>query len=52
MSGPAEVELRYSTHDETIDRGLRGYIAAFQATFPGRLLRGLIRRGPARSGAP
>jgi len=37
VAGPADVRLHYSTHDETIDRVLRGYVAAFQAAFPGRL---------------
>src|SRR5687768_3418580 len=32
-----EIQLHFSTGDETIDRVMRGYIAAFEAAFPGRL---------------
>lgn len=32
-----DVELHFSTNDATIDRVMRGYVAAFEAAFPGRL---------------
>lgn len=33
----AEIELLFSTGDEVADRIMRGYVAAFEAAFPGRL---------------
>ena len=32
-----DVHLHFTTGDDTIDRVMRGYIAAFEAAFPGRV---------------